>query len=59
MRAVNIPIMVLLVAAALGGCGQKGSLYQGNPDMSSESPAQPVSAKAQTERSGDRSSDTH
>lgn len=59
MRAVNIPIMVLLVAAALGGCGQKGSLYRESPDMSSESPAQPDSAKAQTERSGDRSSDTH
>ncbi|MCK0165142.1 lipoprotein [Marinobacter sp. S6332] len=56
MRAVNMPIVILVVATALGGCGQKGPLYRESPDESGPAAGKPVSAEAQTERSGDRNS---
>ncbi|MBU2872505.1 LPS translocon maturation chaperone LptM [Marinobacter salexigens] len=57
MRAVNMPIVILVVATALGGCGQKGPLYRENPDVSGSVAGKPVSAEVQTERSGDRKPD--
>lgn len=44
MRARNMPIMILVMAAALGGCGQKGPLYQENPKASSKPVEQANSA---------------
>lgn len=34
MRAWTLPIVILVVATALGGCGQKGPLYRENPQAS-------------------------
>ncbi|MDO6824089.1 lipoprotein [Marinobacter sp. 1_MG-2023] len=34
MRTWTLPIMILVVATALGGCGQKGPLYRENPEAS-------------------------
>lgn len=32
MRAWTLPIVMLILAVTLGGCGQKGPLYRENPE---------------------------
>ncbi|WP_139172939.1 lipoprotein [Marinobacter sp. AC-23] len=54
MRAWTLPIVILVMAAALGGCGQKGPLYRENPQASSRPAGQPASAGTQSERPDDR-----
>ncbi|MFP3976366.1 lipoprotein [Marinobacter sp. KMM 10035] len=55
MRVRNMPIVILVVAAALGGCGQKGPLYRENPETSSKPVEQANSAVAQSGHAGGRS----
>ncbi|WP_227539315.1 MULTISPECIES: lipoprotein [Marinobacter] len=40
MRAWTLPIMVLLLAIATSGCGQKGPLYRDNQDISARAAAE-------------------
>lgn len=35
MHAKTVPVVILLLATALNGCGQKGPLYRENPEASS------------------------
>lgn len=56
MRAWTLPIVILIVAAALGGCGQKGPLYRENPEASSGPAEQTTGAKTQREHQDDRNS---
>lgn len=56
MRAWTLPIVILIVAAALGGCGQKGPLYRENPEAASGPAEQTTGAKTQRERQDDRNS---
>lgn len=46
MRVLTLPMAVLIVTAALGGCGQKGPLYRETPV------AAPDSAEASGASSG-------
>ncbi|MBK1887984.1 lipoprotein [Marinobacter sp. DY40_1A1] len=46
--------MILVMAAALGGCGQKGPLYRESPESSSEPVEQATSAATQSERQDDQ-----
>lgn len=54
MRAWTLPIVILVIAAALGGCGQKGALYRDNPEASSEPDGQEIDAGTQNARPDDR-----
>ncbi|SOB76899.1 lipoprotein-attachment site-containing protein [Marinobacter sp. LV10R510-11A] len=56
MRAWTLPVVILVMAAALGGCGQKGALYRDNPEASSEPAGQATAAGTQNERPDDRNS---
>ncbi|WP_227714976.1 LPS translocon maturation chaperone LptM [Marinobacter sp. DY40_1A1] len=54
MRARKMPVVILVMAAALGGCGQKGPLYRESPESSSEPVEQATSAATQSERQDDQ-----
>ncbi|MBQ0833349.1 lipoprotein [Marinobacter sp.] len=54
MRAWTLPVVILVMATTLGGCGQKGPLYRENPEASSSPAGQPASAVTQSERPDDR-----
>lgn len=56
MRAWTLPVMIVIVAATLGGCGQKGPLYRENPEASPGSTGKAVSVESQSERPSDRDS---
>ncbi|MBK1874006.1 lipoprotein [Marinobacter sp. 1-3A] len=55
MRARKMPVMILVMTAALGGCGQKGPLYRENPEASAKPVEQANSAATRNERPGDHS----
>lgn len=57
MRAWTLPMAILVVAAALAGCGQKGPLYRENPEASSGPVAETASVAEQSERPDERDSD--
>ncbi|MGO1750449.1 MAG: LPS translocon maturation chaperone LptM [Marinobacter sp.] len=57
MRAWTLPIMILVMVATLGGCGQKGPLYRENPEASSGPTGKTTSVEEQNERPHDRGSD--
>ncbi|MGO1463352.1 MAG: LPS translocon maturation chaperone LptM [Marinobacter sp.] len=56
MRAWTLPMVILVVAAALDGCGQKGPLYRENPEPSSAPVEEAASAGMQNERPDDSDS---
>lgn len=56
MRAWTLPMVIVVVGAAIGGCGQKGPLYRDNPEASSGPVEQAASAGKQNERPDDRGS---
>nr|WP_100639212.1 lipoprotein [Marinobacter salexigens] len=57
MRARILPIMMLIVAAALAGCGQKGPLYRENPEVISGVAENAADAGVQKPLSSSRDSD--
>ncbi|MDN6319438.1 MAG: lipoprotein [Marinobacter sp.] len=56
MRVWTLPVVIMVVAAALGGCGQKGPLYRDNPDTSSGPVGEAASAEMKNERPDHRDS---
>lgn len=54
MRAGTLPTVILVMASALGGCGQKGPLYRESPEASSGPAGNAAGRDMQNERSDDR-----
>lgn len=54
MRTWTLPILILVAAAALSGCGQKGPLYRENPDAAAPSVEETADTSVQATRPDDR-----